>query len=181
MIKKKVKSKAKSKSKVQTKIKVNKVSKKSNFKVKNPVYPDFDYLFEKAYAKYVDLGCLLDNFVNIHSNIGIVSGILTAKKRRAQDLEAATILSVGEKGLDFLNENLYILKTNFNQMPNRDDLSLIAESDDYLGNKLFWDEHDEFKKEKFKKLSNCQFTLENVDKIIGNRIYVRKLKEVKSK
>lgn len=186
MIKKKVskiKVKAKTKSKVKSKIKAKKVVKKVSKKIKNPVYPKFDYLFQKAFDKYTTLGYMLDQFVNIHSNIGIISGVLTAKNPKAQGFTTATILSVGEQGLDFLNANLYILKTNFHQMPNRDDLSLIAENDDYLGNDLFWNEHDEFKKDSFKKSTDYQFILGNVDKvdIEHNRIYVRRLKQVRSK
>jgi len=183
MIKKKVskvKVKAKSKVKSKTKIKAKKVSKKANVKVKNPVYLDSDYLFAKAYNKYVYLIELLNRFVYVHSNTGIMYGALTSK-RAGQRLSRDTIKSIDGKGLDFLNTRLYILKTNYNQMPNRDDLSLIAENNDYLGNELFWDEHDEFRKDSFKKSTDYQFTLESVDKIIGNRIYVRRLKQVKSK
>lgn len=177
MIKKKIKSKAK------TKVKAKKVSKKVTAKVKNPVYLDSDYKLKEIYFKYIDILYLKNDFVNIHSNIGILYGILTINKS-SQGLSYNTIVSSGiEAGLDYLNRRIFTLKTDFNQIPDRDDLSLIAENDDYLGNELFWNEHDEFKKYSFKKSNNFQFTLENVDKvdIINHRIYVRRLKQVKSK
>jgi hypothetical protein len=179
MIKKKVTNKAKPKSKVINKSKANKVSNK----IKNPVYLYFEDEIKIVYVKYQKLYDLLNTFVTIHSNRGLLYGFLTT-----EDAYSAHILysyhyieSLGRTGITRLNKSIYNVKTNFHQMPNRDDLSLIAETDDYLGNELFWDEHDEFRKDKFKKSTDYQFTLENVDKIIDNNIYVRRLKEIKRK
>lgn len=186
MIKKKVKSKARAKSKVKvkTKVKAKKVSKKATAKVKNPVYLKFQDEIKLAYAKHRDLNMLLNTFVNVHSNEGILYGFLST-----EDPWAATSLSyyymesLGRKFMETVNKLIYKMSINFHQMPNRDDLSLIAENDDYLGNKLFWNEYDEFKKNSFKKSTDFQFTLGNVDKVDveNNRIYVRRLKQVKSK
>jgi hypothetical protein len=176
MIKKKVNPKAK------TKLKAKKVSKKATIKVKNPVYLDFTDKLRKLYRDYWDLKMFSKNFVSIHSNTGIIYGFLIPANTY-DSYSFTKLLEFGEKILEYLSKVTFTIKADFHQMPNQNDLSLIAENDDYLGNKLFWDEHDEFKKDSFKKLTNFQFILGNVDKVDGenNRIYVRRLKQVKSK
>jgi hypothetical protein len=183
MIKKKVTSKVKVKSKVKSKTEAKKVTKKSLIKIKNPVYLDFEDEVKIIYAKYQNLYQLLDKFVTIHSNGGILYGFLTTEDAYSVHrlYSYSYIESLGRFGMIRLSKLIYNVRSNFNHLPNRDDLSLIAETDDYLGNELFWNEHDEFKKDSFKKSTDFQFILENVDKIIGNRIYVRRLKQVKSK
>lgn len=187
MIKKKVsktKVKAKSKLEVKSKVKTKKAVKKSTRKVKNPVYLKFQDEIKIVYGKHRDLCTLLNKFVNIYSNGGMLYGFFSTK-----DVWASTSLSyyymesLGRKFMETVNNLIYTVAINFHQMPNREDLSLIAENDDYLGNELFWDEHDEFRKDKFKKSTDFQFTLGNVDKVDveNNRIYVRRLKQVKSK
>lgn len=184
MIKKKVlkvKVKTKTKSKLNSKIKAKKVTKKISKKIKNPVYFDSKYKLKKAYDKYHKLKDLIidDALVIVYSNDNAVSGLL--KSERNFDYTSYNVLvEMGERVLNVLNKELYTLLT-LDQMPDQDDLSLIAENNDYLGNELFWNEHDPFKKDTFKKSRNFQFILENVDKIIDNRIYVRRLKQVKSK
>lgn len=182
MIKKKVKSKAKIKSKVKSKVKAKKISKKATVKVKNPVYLELYDRIKKAYNNYHDLRLLTDEFVSVHSNTGIMYGLLTSNKNY-DDIYFHQLDTTNENVLKYLNLETFTLISNFDIMPNRDDLSLIAETDDYLGNELFWKEHDEFKKDSFKKSTDFQFTLGNVDKVDveNNRIYVRRLKQVKSK
>lgn len=184
MIKKKVlktKVKAKAKSKVKSKIKAKKVTKRVLNKIKNPVYLNFDWKLREAYDKYSNLYILSNNFVTIHSNTGIIYGMLDTKLSIGWSY--FILKHGGENGLNHFLNTIYTLKTNFRQMPHRDDLSLIAETDDYLGNELFWDEHDEFRKDKFKKSTDFQFTLGNVDKVDveNNIIYVRRLKQIKDK
>lgn len=183
MIRKKV-SRTKVKAKTESKVKIKKVSKKYTTKVKNPVYLKFQDEIKIVYGKHRDLNMLLNNFVNIHSNEGILYGFLST-----EDSWAATSLSyyymesLGRKFMETVNKLIYTVTINFHQMPNRDDISLIAETDDYLGDNLFWNEHDEFKKDSFKKSTDYEFILGNVDKIDveNNRVYVKRLKQIRSK
>lgn len=179
----KVKSKIKSKAKVKAKIKANEVLERTILKVKNPVYLDFKYNLREAYNKYHKIKDLILNggIVIVYSNNNMVYGLLK-HNINFDHISYDQLYDYGKSSLTSLNKELYIL-TTLSNMPNRDDLSLIAENNDYLGNELFWDEHDEFKKDSFEKLTNFQFILENVDKVDveNNRIYVRRLKQVKSK
>lgn len=112
-----------------------------------------------------------------------VIGYLSLIDGYSDKFKTAVADGLDTAGLNHFLNTIYTLKTNFRQMPHRDDLSLIAETDDYLGNELFWDEHDEFRKDKFKKSTDFQFTLGNVDKVDveNNIIYVRRLKQIKDK
>ena len=181
MIKKKV-SKTKAKAKAKLKVKSKEKTKKIVKKIKNPVYIDLYDKIKKAFDNYRDLRYLTDEFVSIHSNAGIICGLLISEKNY-DGIYFHQLDTTNENVLKYLNLEIFTLKTSFNQMPNRDDLSLIAEIDDYSGNELFWEEYDEFRKDKFKKSTDFQFILGNVDKVDveNNRIYVRRLKQVKSK
>lgn len=180
MIKKKVK--AKTKSKIKSKVKAKKVAKKVSKKVKNPVYLDSKYKLKEAYDKYHKLKDLIidDALVIVYSNDNVASGLLKSE-RNFDYMSYEIFLERSEKAVIVLNKESYTLLTLNRIMPDQDDISLIAENNDYLGNKLFWDEYDEFRKDSFKKSNNYQFILGNVDKIIDNRIYVRRLKQVKNK
>ena len=194
MIKKKVsktKAKAKAKSKVKSKTKAKKVSKKVSKKIKNPVYLDFEDQLKEYLNKSHKIRDLISNntIVEIRSNNGASYGLLKSE----QTYDSVSYFQLCDYGLSRsqfqerilknLYDSVYILKTYSHQMPDRDDLSLIAENNDYLGNELFWEEYDEFKKDKFKKLIDFQFILGDVDKVDveNNRIYVRRLKQVKNK
>lgn len=179
MIKRKVKTLIEKKIKVgvKNKIKNKKVLKKTKTSIKNPLYFDSEYRLKKAYDKYHKLKDLIidDAIVIVCSNDNVVSGLLKSE-RNFDYVSYKVLLEMGERVLNTLNKEVYTLIT-LNHMPDQNDLSLIAETDDYLGNELFWNEYDGFKKDKFKKSTNFLFILENVDKIIENKIYVRRLKQ----
>lgn len=148
-------------------------SKNSKFR-KNPIYiSDVDRL-DYYFDLYQQMNQLDNTVVSIHSNTGIILGILFP-------LESKIPHEATEKTLI---KATYIVKTNFYKAikPNRDDLGLFFK-DESLAHELFWNEHDEFKKENLEKTINFSFVLGNVDKIDlkNSKIYVRKLKQFKGK
>lgn len=143
-------------------------------KCRNPVYISdsdrLDYYFEL----YRQMNQLENNIVSIHSNSGIIFGVL-------QSLEKTWPTEASERALI---KTTYVLKTNFYKAikPNREDLGLFFENEDFAHH-LFWNEHDDFKKEVLIKSINFSFVLGNIEKIDSqnHKIYVRKLKQYKDK
>ncbi len=150
------------------------VIKNSSSKLKNPVYISGIDRLDQIFDKYKNIDTLLNSVVSIYSNNGIIFGILSVKESTLPH-EAAERTLV---------KTTYLLKTNFYEAlkPNKDDLGLLFENED-VAYDLFWNNHDEFKREALEKSINFSFILGNVDKVDvkNSKIYVRKLKQFKGK